>query len=136
MAPDPPREGGDGRGLPPETGRFRVLCSALAHFCVARPAAQLGLGTAAVVAVAVDAAFRICPADLGRQRARLARDGLIPIAGVATAGTTDIGSIDPLAAAAGRAAGARVHVDAASGRGCSSRRGPGAGGRGRSWRTP
>jgi L-2,4-diaminobutyrate decarboxylase len=35
------------RGLPPEAGRFRVLCSELAHFSVAKSAAQLGLGTAA-----------------------------------------------------------------------------------------
>lgn len=104
-------------GLPPEARRFRVLCSELAHFSVAKSAAQLGLGTAAVVPVAADADFRMCPRDLHRQLARLARDGGIPLAVVATAGTTDFGSVDPLpaVAAAGRAAGAWVHVDAAYG---------------------
>jgi L-2,4-diaminobutyrate decarboxylase len=105
------------KGLPPEAGRFRILCSELAHFSVAKSAAQLGLGTAAVVPVAVDVNFRMCLGDLDRQLARLSDEKLIPIAIVATAGTTDFGSIDPLAqvAAAGRRVGAWVHVDAAYG---------------------
>jgi L-2,4-diaminobutyrate decarboxylase len=105
------------RGLPPEAGRFRILCSELAHFSVAKSAAQLGLGTGAVVPVAADADYQMCPRDLARQLARLKAEGLIPIAVVATAGTTDFGSIDPIEAvvAAARAAGAWVHVDAAYG---------------------
>ena len=59
----------------------------------------------------------MCPRDLARRLARLRSEGLLPIAVVATAGTTDFGSIDPLPAvvAAARAAGAWVHVDAAYG---------------------
>jgi L-2,4-diaminobutyrate decarboxylase len=50
---------------------------------------------------------------------RLAQEGLEPIAIVATAGTTDLGAIDPIAALADRAAaaGAWLHVDAALGAG-------------------
>jgi L-2,4-diaminobutyrate decarboxylase len=105
------------RGLPAQANRFRVLCSELAHFSVAKSAAQLGLGTNAVVPVAADADYQMCPHDLARQLARLKAEGLIPVAVVATAGTTDFGSIDPLPAIVplARAAGAWVHVDAAYG---------------------
>src|SRR5262249_19704955 len=105
------------RGLPPEASRFRILCSELAHFSVAKSAAQLGLGTGAVVPVAADADYQMCPHDLGKLLARLKKEGLIPSAVVATAGTTDFGSIDPLPEIAVRAfaAGAWLHVDAAYG---------------------
>jgi len=105
------------RGLPPQASRFRILCSELAHFSVAKSAAQLGLGTGAVVPVAADRDYRMCPRDLAGRLALLKAEGLIPIAVVATAGTTDFGSIDPLPAvvAGARAAGAWVHVDAAYG---------------------
>jgi L-2,4-diaminobutyrate decarboxylase len=105
------------RGLPPEAKRFRILCSELAHFSVAKSAAQLGLGTAAVVPVPTDREHRMCPRALSDELARLRADQLIPLAVVATAGTTDFGSSDPIAAvtARARAAGAWVHVDAAYG---------------------
>jgi L-2,4-diaminobutyrate decarboxylase len=105
------------KGLPPEAGRFRILCSEMAHFSVEKSAAQLGLGSAAVIKVAVDRDFRLCPRDLGQQLGRLAAEGLLPLAVVATAGTTDFGAIDPLAKVAelARASGAWLHVDAAYG---------------------
>src|SRR5262249_53886874 len=105
------------QGLPPEARRCRILCSEMAHFSVDRAAAQLGLGTEAVVKVAVDADYRLCLRDLDRQLALLAARGQFPLAIVATAGTTDVGAIDSLAdvAARARAAGAWLHVDAAYG---------------------
>lgn len=104
-------------GLPPLARRCRILCSEAAHFSVAKAAAQLGLGTAAVVQVAVDERHRLCPRALEQTLQRLRAQELFPIAVVATAGTTDFGSIDPLAAIALRArtAGAWFHVDAAYG---------------------
>jgi L-2,4-diaminobutyrate decarboxylase len=105
------------RGLPPEANRLRVLCSEVAHFTVEKSAAQLGLGTDAVIRIPVDEAFRMIPADLEAQLQRLNANNLIPAAIVATAGTTDFGSIDPLVeiAALARNAGAWFHVDAAYG---------------------
>lgn len=105
------------RGVPPEARRFRLLCSEAAHFTVEKSAAQLGLGTGAVVRVAVDRNFRMCLRDLRAQLESLHIQGLCPVAVVATAGTTDFGSIDPLpeVAALAKEHGAWFHVDAAYG---------------------
>ena len=105
------------RGLPAQASQMRILCSEVAHFTVEKSSAQLGLGTDAVVRVAVDDEFRMRPESL-----RIALDGmrdqdLLPFAVVATAGTTDFGSVDPLSEIAdlAKAAGAWLHVDAAYG---------------------
>lgn len=100
--------GADGRPL-------RILCSELAHFSIARSAALLGLGEQAVVPVPVDVHGRLEVAALARELAE--RPGSNAI--VATAGTTDLGSIDPLPdiAALARAYGSWLHVDAAYGGG-------------------
>ncbi|MGC4806838.1 pyridoxal phosphate-dependent decarboxylase family protein [Micromonospora sp. DT233] len=97
--------------------RLRVLASAAGHFSVQKAAALLGLDDDAVLAVPTDAQRRMCPDALAAELARCQRDGLTPMAVVATAGTTDFGSIDPLDAIAARcaAAGVRLHVDAAYG---------------------
>jgi L-2,4-diaminobutyrate decarboxylase len=107
-------------GLPAAAqGRLRVLCSQLAHFSVARSAALLGLGERSVIAVPVDGAHRMEPAALAAALDRVESAGEVPIAVVATAGTTDYGSIDPAAELAGIALehGAWLHVDAAYGGG-------------------
>ena len=85
------------RGLPPEAARMRVLCSEVAHFTVEKSAAQLGLGTDAVVRVAVDDEFRMRPESLRTALDDMRDKNLLPFAIVATAGTTDFGSVDPLA---------------------------------------
>jgi L-2,4-diaminobutyrate decarboxylase len=92
-----------------------IACSELAHFSVGRAAQVLGLGAAAVHAVPVD--------DAGRMRidaleATLA-GGRRPWVVVATAGTTDLGAIDPLPdiARAVDRVGGWLHVDAAYGGG-------------------
>lgn len=105
------------RGLPPEAGRFRVLCSEAAHFTIRRSAALLGLGEQAVVTVKTDDDHRMCLESLDRKLEELDRHDLIPIALVATAGTTDYGSIDPLPEISIRseAYGVWLHVDAAYG---------------------
>ncbi|MGC9665195.1 pyridoxal phosphate-dependent decarboxylase family protein [Planosporangium sp. 12N6] len=97
--------------------RLRILASEYAHFSVAKAASLLGLGADAVVAVACDADRRMRPASLARALDRCHRDGSVPMAVVATAGTTDFGSIDPLPAIADLCdrAGAWLHVDAAYG---------------------
>lgn len=105
------------QGLPPEAPRFRILCSDVAHFSVMKSAAILGLGYAAVVPVATDAARQMCPLALAATLTRLRAENMLPIALVATAGTTDFGSIDPLSALADLAAIEKIwlHVDAAYG---------------------
>jgi L-2,4-diaminobutyrate decarboxylase len=69
--------------------------------------------------VETDARGAIDVRALDATLARLRDDGLRPIAFVATAGTTDLGAIDPIAALAerARAHGAWLHVDAAVGSG-------------------
>jgi L-2,4-diaminobutyrate decarboxylase len=90
-----------------------VLCSELAHFSVARACAALGIGEHAVRTVSVDSRRRMRPDAL----AAVLRAGGTPVAVVATAGTTDFGSVDPLPELAGiaREHGTWLHVDAAYG---------------------
>ncbi|WP_320064257.1 aspartate aminotransferase family protein [Micromonospora sp. RTGN7] len=97
--------------------RLRILASAAGHFSVQKSATLLGLDDDAVICVPTDADRRMCPAALHAELTRCHRDGLVVMAVVATAGTTDFGSIDPLDAIAARcaAAGVRLHVDAAYG---------------------
>lgn len=99
--------------------RLRIFCSEVAHFSIRRNAALLGLGEHSVVGVAVDAAYRMDPRALAEELAAAVRDDLIPAVVVATAGTTDFGSIDPLRDTAALAAGygAWLHIDAAYGGG-------------------
>jgi L-2,4-diaminobutyrate decarboxylase len=93
-----------------------VLCSELAHFSVQRACAALGLGESAVRSVPADERRRLRP-DALVQLLRGLAVAHTPIAIVATAGTTDFGSIDPLPEIAEIAAehGVWLHVDAAYG---------------------
>ncbi|GAA4350232.1 pyridoxal phosphate-dependent decarboxylase family protein [Angustibacter luteus] len=100
-----------------DLSRLRVLASRDAHFSVTTSAKLLGLAPEAVIAVDVDADRRMDAASLRRELAAVAGQGLVPMAVVATAGTTDFGVVDPLRAIADacRAAGVWLHVDAAYG---------------------
>lgn len=105
-------------GVPPaDHHRLRVFVSEVGHFSVRKAASLLGLGDDAVVAVSCDQAQRMRPDALATELERCAADGLVPMAVVATAGTTDFGSIDPLPEMAElcRDAGTWLHVDAAYG---------------------
>ncbi|MEU5707214.1 lysine decarboxylase DesA [Streptomyces flaveolus] len=107
----PGREEGD------SLGRLRVFASEAGHFSVRKSARLLGLGPDAVVAVPVDHDKRMQTVALARELERCRQDGLTPMAVVATAGTTDFGSIDPLPEIAELCAqyGVWMHVDAAYG---------------------
>ncbi|MER5882654.1 aspartate aminotransferase family protein [Streptomyces sp. NPDC001941] len=100
-----------------DPSRLRVLASACGHFSVQKSASLLGLGPDAVVSVPVDRDRRMRTDALADALERCARDGDVPMAVVATAGTTDFGSIDPLPEIADLATlyGAWLHVDAAYG---------------------
>ncbi|GGW36451.1 pyridoxal-dependent decarboxylase [Streptomyces lucensis JCM 4490] len=97
--------------------KLRIFASEAGHFSVRKSAKLLGLGPDAVVTVPVDHDKRMQTVALAHELERCERDGLIPMAVVATAGTTDFGSIDPLPEIAGLCAqyGVWMHVDAAYG---------------------
>jgi len=104
-------------GLPPDARNLRILCSDVAHFTVERSAAQLGLGTDSVVRIDTDDRFRMKVSSLRSALNSFSAQGLLPMAIVATAGTTDFGSIDPLPeiASVAREAKCWLHIDAAYG---------------------
>jgi L-2,4-diaminobutyrate decarboxylase len=104
-------------GLPARAGALRVYCSEAAHFSTQRMAAVLGLGEDCVVSVPVDAHQRMRADEL--ERLLDASPETVPMAVVATAGTTDAGAVDPVPALAAiaRAHGCWLHVDAAYGGG-------------------
>lgn len=102
----------------PAACRPVVFCSEAAHFSTARACAVLGLGRAAVRTVPVDERYRMRADALDAALSALPPD-TVPVAVVATAGTTDFGSIDPLPACREIAHRHRawLHVDAAYGGG-------------------
>ncbi|AVV35475.1 pyridoxal-dependent decarboxylase [Halomonas sp. SF2003] len=115
----PNHPGNQTHGLPPEAGRLRVFASGISHFSLQKACALLGLGHNAVIPVPVDERRRMDPVALRVALDNARAEGLIPMAVVATAGTTDFGSIDPLQAI-GRECHARgiwFHVDGAYGGG-------------------
>ncbi|WP_327684001.1 pyridoxal phosphate-dependent decarboxylase family protein [Streptomyces sp. NBC_00467] len=97
--------------------RLRIFSSECSHFSVQKSATLLGLGPEAVVPVPVDRDKRMQTIFLAAELERCAREGLVPMAIVATAGTTDFGSIDPLPEIAELAQqySTWMHVDAAYG---------------------
>ncbi|MEV0845588.1 aspartate aminotransferase family protein [Streptomyces sp. NPDC049954] len=96
---------------------LRVFASEVSHFSVKKSAKLLGLEPDAVVSVPCDRDKRMQTVALARELDRCVADGLVPMAVVATAGTTDFGSIDPLPEIAELCArhGTWLHVDAAYG---------------------
>lgn len=97
--------------------RLRIVTSDAAHFSVRKSTKLLGLRDDAVIAVETDADRRLRTDALARELGRCRDNGLTVMAVVATAGTTDFGSIDPLSEIADEcsAAGVWLHVDAAYG---------------------
>jgi aromatic-L-amino-acid decarboxylase len=96
---------------------LRVYTSAHSHSSVDKAAMALGLGLENVVHIECDEAYRMHPEAL-RLAIRQDRDrGFLPIAVVATVGTTSSTSIDPVReiAEVSRSAGAWLHVDGAYG---------------------
>lgn len=101
------------RALP----RLAVFATASSHFSVAKSALLLGLADDAVIEVADDGTGRMDAAALASAVREAAASGLLPMAVVATAGTTDRGVIDPVDAIAQvcDTHGVWLHVDAAYG---------------------
>jgi glutamate/tyrosine decarboxylase-like PLP-dependent enzyme len=99
-------------GLGPNA--WRIVASEAGHDSIRRSAALLGLGTEAVIGIETDSTGAL---SLEAFDAATKDEHVIAVVG--TAGTTDLGAIDPLDALADRAAerGAWFHVDAAVGSG-------------------
>lgn len=97
--------------------RLRIFTSECSHFSVQKSARLLGLGPDAVVSVPVDRDKRMQTVALAHALEQCVGEGAVPMAVVATAGTTDFGSIDPLPeiAALCEQFAVWMHVDAAYG---------------------
>ncbi|WP_345788945.1 pyridoxal phosphate-dependent decarboxylase family protein [Brevibacterium sediminis] len=116
------RRGGPDLGAPNRRdllSRLRILATDQAHFSVSRAAFLLGLDAEAVVTVPTDRSGRMDAEALNASLLAIEANDQIPMAVVATAGTTDLGVIDPLETIAEVCESANVwlHVDAAYGGG-------------------
>ncbi|MFD0154483.1 pyridoxal phosphate-dependent decarboxylase family protein [Streptomyces sp. NPDC055721] len=100
-----------------DLSKLRIFSSECSHFSVQKSATLLGLGADAVISIPVDRNKRMQSVVLAAELEACRAEGLVPMAIVATAGTTDFGSIDPLPEVAALADeyGAWMHVDAAYG---------------------
>ncbi len=98
-----------------EVPPLSVYMSDQAHSSVDKAVLLLGLGLEGVRRVASDAEFRLDPAALERAIAADRAAGRLPVAVVATAGTTSTTSVDPIAEIAALCRRERLwlHVDAA-----------------------
>jgi aromatic-L-amino-acid decarboxylase len=94
-----------------------VYATAEAHHTIQRAAGVLGLGRRAVRTIGCDGAGRMDVADLRRRIAADQRAGVLPVAIVANAGTTNTGAIDPIGAIGELARSQEIwlHVDGAYG---------------------
>jgi aromatic-L-amino-acid decarboxylase len=93
----------------------RIYCSEHAHTSVDKAVILLGLGHEALTRIPADAEFRMRPELLARAVADDRAAGLLPMAVVATVGSTSTTSVDPVAAVADicRRENVWLHVDAA-----------------------
>lgn len=94
-----------------------LISQADAHYCVARSAGILGLGTRRILSAALDQHRRMCPEQLDALLTEVTAKGQKPMAVVACACATPIGAFDPIDAVADVCERHNVwlHVDAAHG---------------------
>lgn len=103
-------------GIPPGMAS-RIYVSNRAHRTIHRSAAVLGLGRSCVREIATDRGGRVDVKALDAAMKADAAAGIVPLAAVAVAGSTDTGSVDPVEGIAEVAAryGSWLHVDGAYG---------------------
>jgi len=85
-----------GVGLCFQQRRPAIFVSAARHYSIAKAADLLGVGRESIIAVDVDGLFRMCVHDLEDKIKIALRRGLLPVAVVPIAGTTEEGAVDPL----------------------------------------
>ena len=83
-------------GLPKNFSKLRMYTSEISHFSMEKSAIILGLGSSCVVKVPVDSKKKMDIKALSSLIDEDKKNGNIPFLIVATVGTTDFGSIDPL----------------------------------------
>lgn len=95
----------------------KIYVSNACHRTIHRAAAVLGMGRSAIVTVKTDKTGRMCSKALRQQLQADVNNGLVQVAVVANAGTTDTGAIDPLREIGEIAAehGIWFHIDGAYG---------------------
>jgi L-2,4-diaminobutyrate decarboxylase len=105
------------RGARPARGMPKLVVQSDAHYCIARAAGILGIGTSNMIKAALDERRRMDPAKLDATLAGLRAAGNPIVAVVACACATPIGAFDPLEPIADICAkyGVWLHVDAAHG---------------------
>ena len=94
-----------------------VYASEEVHMSIPKSIALLGVGRKNLRLIATDENFRLIPAELEQAIGRDKKDGRIPIAVVASAGTVNTGAIDPLPeiASIARRHDLWMHIDGAYG---------------------
>ncbi|MGL6279257.1 MAG: pyridoxal phosphate-dependent decarboxylase family protein, partial [Gaiella sp.] len=97
--------------------RAALYCSEEAHYSVKRAAELLGIGTDNVRTLPIDADRRLRPGAVAEAIDADRAAGVVPVAVVATAGTTLTGAVDPIDGLADvcAARGVWLHVDGAYG---------------------
>lgn len=97
--------------------RAVVYLTEQAHHCVDKALRVAGLGECVRRKVPLDDRYRMRPDALGRAVAADGEAGLLPWLVIASAGTTDVGAVDPLEeiAEVARSEGLWYHIDAAYG---------------------
>lgn len=97
--------------------RLTIYCSSEAHYSIIRSAELLGIGSDWVRALPIDGERRVIPEAAATAIDADLAAGAIPVAVVASAGTTLTGAVDPIGALADVCAqrGVWLHVDGAYG---------------------
>ncbi|WP_372370281.1 aminotransferase class V-fold PLP-dependent enzyme [Candidatus Uabimicrobium sp. HlEnr_7] len=94
-----------------------IICSTLAHYSIKKIASLIGIGTKNIIAIDVDDRGQILLNDLEQELLQCKKNKVCVIALWAVAGSTELGSIDPLEEMAQLAEkyNTHFHVDAAWG---------------------
>lgn len=73
-----------------------IFVAGTRHYSFGKIADLLGVGRGNVILVDVDSMFRVDVEDLRRKITKALADGMLPMAAVAVAGTTEEGAVDPV----------------------------------------
>ena len=73
-----------------------LLVSGARHYSLVKAADMLGIGRENLILVDLDSMFRLDIRDLEYKLARVRKEGRLPLAVIAIAGTTELGAVDPV----------------------------------------